>query len=96
MAILATRGVPEYGRREMTVGELTRWLKSFDTDKDGRISKEELADAIRADGGWFARRRSKRGIQAADSNGNGFVDENEINNLIEFAKKYLGVKIISL
>ena len=82
------------GKTEMTVDELKRWLRSLDTDKDGRISKKELADAVRESGGWFARWKGKRGIRSADSNGNGFVDENEISNLVEFAQKILGVKII--
>ncbi|KAJ9186718.1 hypothetical protein P3X46_002261 [Hevea brasiliensis] len=62
MAFMANHGIPENGRREMTVEELQRWLKSFETDKDGQKSKEELADAIRATGGFFARWTGKRGI----------------------------------
>ncbi|KDP38365.1 hypothetical protein JCGZ_04290 [Jatropha curcas] len=95
MAFMATRSIPDDGEREMTVEQFKRWLKSFDIDTDGRISKEELADAVRVKKGWFARWKGKRGIKSADSNGNGFVDENEINNLIGFAQKHLGIKIIS-
>ncbi|EEF52425.1 conserved hypothetical protein [Ricinus communis] len=95
MAIMLTRTIPEHRKPEMTVEELKRWLRSFDTDRDGRISKEELAEAIRENGGWFARWKGKRGVKSADSNGNGFVDANEISNLVEFAKKHLGVKIVS-
>ncbi|KDP38366.1 hypothetical protein JCGZ_04291 [Jatropha curcas] len=95
MAIMATRSIPDDGTREMTVEQFKRWLKSFDTDGDDRISNEELADAVRVKGGWFARWKGQRGIKSADSDGNGFVDENEIDNLIEFAQKHLRIKIIS-
>ncbi|GMI96738.1 hypothetical protein HRI_003343100 [Hibiscus trionum] len=85
------------GKREMTIDEFKRWLKKFDGDKDGRISRDELADAIReTSGGWFARRKSKRIIRSTDGNGNGFIDDNEIKNLAEFAEKHLNVRILYL
>ncbi|KAA3476446.1 polcalcin Phl p 7-like [Gossypium australe] len=85
------------GKREMTIDEFKRWLKKFDDDKDGRISRDELADAIRVSrGGWFTRRKSKCIIRSVDANRNGFIDDNEIKNLAEFAEKYLNVKILYL
>ncbi|KAG5573488.1 hypothetical protein H5410_063254 [Solanum commersonii] len=30
-----------------------------------------------------------------DANGNRYIDENEFNNLVEFAQKNLGVRIVS-
>ncbi|XVF64033.1 hypothetical protein PTKIN_Ptkin09bG0134600 [Pterospermum kingtungense] len=88
---LKTRSYSIDGKREMTIDEFKRWLKKFDEDKDGRISRDELADAIRASGGWFARRKSNQGIRSADANGNGFIDDNEIRNLADFAEKHLNV-----
>jgi Ca2+-binding EF-hand superfamily protein len=76
----------------MSIEEFKRWLRKFDADKDGKISRKELEDAIA--GGWFTRWKGKPGIRSADSNGNGFIDESEIDNLVEFAQKYLGVKIL--
>ncbi|KAJ6675800.1 EF-HAND PAIR PROTEIN [Salix viminalis] len=76
------------GKRVMSIEEFKRWLKTFDADKDGRISREELEDAM--PGGWFTRWKGKRGIRSADSDGNGFIEESEINNLVELAQKYLG------
>ena len=93
---LKTRSYSLDGKREMTIDEFKRWLKKFDEDKDGRISKDELADAIRVSGGWFARRKSKHGIRSVDANGNGFIDDNEIKNLAEFAEKHLNVRIFYL
>ncbi|KAG8492019.1 hypothetical protein CXB51_015319 [Gossypium anomalum] len=84
-------------KREMTMDEFKRWLKKFDDDKDGRISRDELADAIRVScGGWFTGRKSKRIIGSVDADRNGFIDDNEIKNLAEFAEKYLNIKILYL
>ncbi|OMO78980.1 Calcium-binding EF-hand [Corchorus capsularis] len=91
---IKTRSCYADGKRDMTIDEFKRWLSKFDEDNDGRISKDELADAIRASGGWFARRKSKQAIQAVDANGNGFIDDNEIKNLVEFAEKHLNVRIL--
>lgn len=80
---------------EMTVDEFKDWLKQFDANGDGRISRDELRSAIRCLGGWFTTWKSGKGMQQADINGNGFIDEGEINNLITFAQKNLGMKIIT-
>ncbi|KAI3767384.1 hypothetical protein L2E82_17482 [Cichorium intybus] len=82
------------GTRELTIKEFKRWLMRFDTDKDRRISKKELREIVKATGGWFSGWKGKAGIRTADRNGNGFVDECEIENLIQFAQKELGVRII--
>ncbi|KAK6245253.1 hypothetical protein QUC31_000061 [Theobroma cacao] len=91
---LKTRSYSVDGKREMTIDEFKRYLKKFDDDKDGRISRDELANAIRAAGGWFATRKSKHAIRSVDANGNGFIDDNEIKNLAEFAEKHLNVRIL--
>lgn len=92
---IKSRCVTSDGKRVMTTEELKRWLKKFDVDKDGRISKKELREAVRATGGRFARFKSRLGVRSADANGNGFVDEDELDNLVEFAQKHLGVKIVN-
>ncbi|KAK2995622.1 hypothetical protein RJ640_020258 [Escallonia rubra] len=83
------------GKFEMTIEEFKQWLKRFDADADGLISKDELRDVIRASGGWFSSWKAKRGVESADTNRNGFVDESEINILVHFALKELGVRIIA-
>ncbi|CAH1422110.1 unnamed protein product [Lactuca virosa] len=52
-------------------------------------AKTELQQLVKATGGWFSGWKGKAGIKAADRNGNGFVDECEIENLIQFAHKEL-------
>ncbi|KAK4726166.1 hypothetical protein R3W88_031083 [Solanum pinnatisectum] len=90
------RNVASDGKLEMSLQEFKKWIKIFDTDKDGKISKEELREAVRTNvDGWFRRLKGSRGIKGADANGNGYIDENEFNNLVEFAQKNLGVRIIS-
>ncbi|KAG4157906.1 hypothetical protein ERO13_D02G091750v2 [Gossypium hirsutum] len=86
---IKTRSYSVDGKHEMTVDEFKRWLKKFDEDKDGKISKDELADAIRVSGGWFARRKSKYGIRSVDANANGFVDDNEIKKPCRVCRKTL-------
>ncbi|KAL7245172.1 hypothetical protein ACSBR2_000490 [Camellia fascicularis] len=101
MPLFASRSNSSYkslspdGKIEMTIEQFKVWLmREYDADKDGRISKNELREAVRAAGGWFSTWNSSHGIKSADKNGNGFVDENEINNLADFAQKKLNVRIV--
>ncbi|CAN4095388.1 unnamed protein product [Withania somnifera] len=91
------RNIASDGKLEMSVQEFKKWMKRFDIDKDGKISKEELREALRANGvGWFSRIiKGSKGIKDADANGNGYIDDNEFNNLVEFAQRNLGVRIVS-
>ncbi|KAG5230923.1 polcalcin Phl [Salix suchowensis] len=77
------------GKRVMSIEEFKRWLRTFD------ISKDELAEAVRRRGEWFAGLKAWKGMRSADSNRNGVVDDIEITNLAEFAQKHFGIMIIS-
>ncbi|KAG8079714.1 hypothetical protein GUJ93_ZPchr0007g5097 [Zizania palustris] len=96
--VTAYRGL-NYGEQEhhqtkpVGVEELKRWLMQFDTDGDGRISQRELREAIRRRGAWFPGLRAWRAVHRADRNRNGFVDDDEIESLIDMAEKDLGFKI---
>lgn len=79
----------------MTLGGFKNLLKKFDANGDGRICEEELREAIRATGGWFSTARAHRMLNLADANSNGFVDEDEIVRLVEFAVEKLGYKIVA-
>ncbi|KAH7854472.1 hypothetical protein Vadar_014180 [Vaccinium darrowii] len=78
-------------KREMTMAEFKEWIRRFDEDKDGRISRDELREAIRATGAWFPSWKTKLGVKAADMNRDGFIEDNEITNLAEFAQNHLGI-----
>ncbi|MCL7035822.1 hypothetical protein MKW94_005089 [Papaver nudicaule] len=82
-------------KQEMTLEEFKLWLKEFDTDGDGRISKQELREALRGAGRWFTTWKSGRGVRSADANRDGFINENEMSSLIKFATKELGIEIVS-
>lgn len=75
----------------MTTEEFKRWLKRFYGDRDGRISRAELGEAVRANGGWSFRWKVHRGIRLADHNNDGFIDESEMKNLVEYVESELGV-----
>ncbi|XP_054796399.1 calcium-binding protein CML37-like [Prosopis cineraria] len=87
------RSVPCDGKRMMSLEEFKQWLLSFDSDSDGRINHSELREAVRLSGGLFASWKSERGIKSADTNHNGFIDDNEFRNLAHFADKYLNIRI---
>ncbi|KAI3915954.1 hypothetical protein MKW98_004395 [Papaver atlanticum] len=80
---------------QMTLEEFKEWLKKFDSDCDGRISKQELKEVLRRTGGRFTTWKSGRGVRSADANHDGFINENEMSNLVKFASKELGIKIVS-
>jgi calmodulin len=80
---------------DMTVDEFKEWLQRFDVDRDGRISRDELRRAMRAIRTRFTGWRSRQGINYADADGDGYIDDNEIDGLIEFAQKSLGLKIVA-
>ena len=80
-------------RNAITVPEFKLWLKQFDTDGDGRISRKELREAIRRRGAWFSGLRARFAVRRADRNRNGFVDDSEIEGLIQFAERELGFRI---
>lgn len=80
---------------DMTVDEFKEWLRRFDTDQDGRISRDELRRALRAIRSRFTGWRSRQGISYADADGDGYIDDSEVDGLIEFAQKNLGLKIVA-
>uniref|UniRef100_A0A0D9X1K3 EF-hand domain-containing protein n=1 Tax=Leersia perrieri TaxID=77586 RepID=A0A0D9X1K3_9ORYZ len=65
------------------------WLMQFDTDKDGKINRKELREAIRRRGAPFAGLKAWFNVHLADKNRNGVVDGDEIKHLMGLAKKDL-------
>ncbi|TVU37864.1 hypothetical protein EJB05_11205, partial [Eragrostis curvula] len=80
-------------RERLTVQEFKDWLKQFDTNCDGQISRKELREAIRRRGARFAGLRALFAVRRADKNRNGVVDDSEVEHLIELAERELGFMI---
>lgn len=57
--------------------------------------RRELQRAMRALRVRFTGRRSKRGIVYADADGDGCIDDGEIDGLVEFARTNLGLRIVA-
>ncbi|KAK4768630.1 hypothetical protein SAY87_003771 [Trapa incisa] len=92
---IKNRSFPSDGCTVMSLEQFKQWLKMYDSDRDGRISKAELSRAIRTAGGWFSRHKCNEAVGSADVNRNGFIDEDEIEELVEFARKRLRVRVVA-
>ena len=88
-------GGREDGKTEMTMEEFTKFLFTFDANKDGLISREELREALKNSGNWFAKWKANRRVKYADTNGDGVIDKDEIPKLAEFAERELNIRIVS-
>ncbi|KAH7652835.1 EF-hand-containing protein [Dioscorea alata] len=80
--------------KRMSKEQFKEWLKTVDVDGDGKISKQELTNALRALGLHFSGWKAGRGIVHADLNKNKHVDgDKEISALIAYANKRWGMNI---
>ncbi|KAF3779867.1 Calmodulin [Nymphaea thermarum] len=79
----------------LSLEDFKRWLKQFDRNGDGLISKRELRAAMRSASvrlSWF---KSEEAMREADANGDGLLDDEEMENLVAFAQNRLGMKIVA-
>lgn len=87
------------GKYESCNEEFKKLFKKFDSDGDGRITVEELQKVIEADSSWFSRRlsmsKAQRGMKLANENSNGVIGENEMAELVDFARKELSLTIVA-
>ncbi|OMP05569.1 Calcium-binding EF-hand [Corchorus olitorius] len=60
-------------------------FKRFDCDKDGRLSKEELKKAFSELGSRVPAFRTLAALHHADENGDGFISEEELEALLQYA-----------
>ncbi|KAM7490055.1 hypothetical protein LguiA_032976 [Lonicera macranthoides] len=88
MPIWTPRGA-NYGLSE---DQLKGLLKRYDTNGDGKLSKEELRAAFRQLGLRFSRWRAGRAIGHADANGDGYISEDELHELIKLYNMGMMVK----
>lgn len=69
-------------------------LNRYDTNRDGRLSKDELKIAFRRMGLRFSGWRAGRALRHADANGDHYISEDELNELVKYAHSKWGFKII--
>lgn len=80
--------------RSMTVDEFKEWLRTYDDNHDGRISKEEFKEALHGLRVWFRSWKAKKAMESVDSNHNGAIDSaTEMEKLVKFAQQHLHFKI---
>ncbi|KVI02684.1 Calcium-binding EF-hand [Cynara cardunculus var. scolymus] len=80
--------------RSMTVDEFRAWLRTYDDNHDGRISQEELKEALHGLKIWFGRWKAQKAMASVDSNRSGAIDNaTEMEKLVKFAQKHLHFKI---
>uniref|UniRef100_A0ACD5Y8U9 Uncharacterized protein n=2 Tax=Avena sativa TaxID=4498 RepID=A0ACD5Y8U9_AVESA len=95
MAIRNTQVATRSIDGDMTADEFKQWLCRFDVDRDGRISRDELRCAMRALRTRFSGYKSKRCIEYADTDGDGYIKDNEVDGLIDYAQRSLGLRIVT-
>lgn len=68
----------------LTEKEIKEILKEHDVNHDGLLSKEELKSAFKKLGSRCPRFRVHDGVHHADTNGDGFIGDDELNGLVKY------------
>lgn len=76
----------------LTETQLKSIFRRFDIDGDGLLSKQELRNAFYHLGSQLPGWRADRALHHADSNGDGYVNEDELEEVVKYALKQ-GYKI---
>ncbi|XP_070049893.1 uncharacterized protein [Nicotiana tomentosiformis] len=63
-------------------------LKKYDKNRDGKLSKQELRLAFKEMGLHFCRWKAGKALRFADKNGDGYINEDEISELVQYASKW--------
>ncbi|KAL8250679.1 hypothetical protein R6Q59_034372 [Mikania micrantha] len=77
---------------ELTEEQVKGLVKRFDTNGDGNISRKELRLGLTSLGFRFAGFRAIRGLRHADTNGDGVINDEEVNELAKYVSKW-GISI---
>lgn len=63
-------------------------LMKYDKNSDGKLSKHELRLAFKEMGLHFCRWKAGKALRHADKNGDGYINEDEMSELIHYASKW--------
>lgn len=69
----------------LTEGQLKSVFSKYDKNKDGLLDKKELKKAFRNLGAIIPGWRADRAISNADDNGDGYISEAELDDLVKYA-----------
>lgn len=61
---------------------MRRVFMIHDDDRDGRLSRRELTEAFRHLGAWFPSCRASLALRHADTDGDGYISDHELNQLV--------------
>lgn len=73
---------------KLTEEQLKTIFLQHDVHGDGRLSRKELSNAFRFLGDRFPNWRARRCLSHVDTNSDGFIDLDEIDELVRYAAKF--------
>ncbi|KAL3514518.1 hypothetical protein ACH5RR_027235 [Cinchona calisaya] len=86
MPLIATpKIIIKPGNIPMTAEQLKGIFEQCDKNGDGRLDRAELKEAFKRLGAMIPRWRAARGLHHADANGDGYIDEEEMTGLVNYA-----------
>lgn len=72
----------------LTEEQLKIILRKFDTNGDGNVSRKELKVGFKRLDVRFTFSKARRAFRYADANGDGFISDDEINELAKHVSKW--------
>ena len=99
MAFPTTRGVDKNCNRNRVIHRVKRvpipytteqlrgMFWRYDTNRDGKLSRKELKEAFNCLGSSIPGFRAHRALNRADENGDGYISEEEVEELVSYAVK---------
>ncbi|KAJ9186728.1 hypothetical protein P3X46_002271 [Hevea brasiliensis] len=66
--------------------QLRKLFSRFDVNKDNRLSKEEISEALSQLGAFLPDYRAGRALTHCDANKDGFIDLDEFDDFVSYAE----------